>query len=85
MELSYLFEDENYDYEPESSDLNRVLKRLSGVDVYSLGDDEYLELFNEYYDALHGHFYNDALEDFKEEKLYHGDKYSFYGVNRSDF
>jgi len=85
MEIVYLFGDKNFEFEPESSDLNRALKKVSGVDIYSVSDDEYVDLFNEYYDQLHAVFYSEALDDFKDEQLYHNDKYSFYGVSRSDF
>lgn len=85
MKLTYMFNDNDFNYEPDYSDFMRALKKISGADVYNLSDEDLQDLTDEYLPGLKRRFYDEAWDDFNEQRLYQNNKYAFYGVSRSDF
>lgn len=87
------YDSESFDYEPEYSDLKRVLitslkedyPTLTEDDLDHMLDESLDKLVDEYEMVLQDHFRDDAREQYEDAKAYEKDPYAYYGVSRRDF
>lgn len=96
MMISYDFsidewgnETETFEYEVERKDIEKQLQILVKEDYDDVDIDDFIErhfeeLCNDYEEEIKNHFYDEAYEEYKEEKEFQKDPNKFYGVSRND-
>ena len=83
-----IIEDFDYEFEPDSSEVDKFLAKAEGIttdDILDLSIDEYDKLVEYHRDALLDHFREQATEDAKEYLEERRSPLGYRGLSQNDF